>query len=125
MTINVFLVDDHPTFRDGLRVALDQSGMIRVVGEVGTGEEAVTALPVLDPAADVVLMDVKLAGCSGITATRLITSQDEAPAVLVLSAADDDDVIIGALRAGARGFIDKSVSREDLLQLLNSGCPWG
>ena len=60
-------------------------------------------------------MDVKLAGLFGITATRLITSQDEAPAVLVLSAADDDDVIIGALRAGARGFIDKSVSREDLL----------
>jgi DNA-binding NarL/FixJ family response regulator len=115
MTINVFLVDDHPTFRDGLRVALDDSGEIRVVGEADTGEEAVSVLPRLDPAADVVLMDVKLAGCSGITTTRLITSEDSAPAVLVLSAADDDDVIVGAIRAGAKGFIDKSVSRDDLL----------
>ncbi|MEU8247750.1 response regulator transcription factor [Nonomuraea sp. NPDC048916] len=117
MTIGVFLVDDHPTFRDGLRVALDSAETTRVVGEAGTGEAAVRILPTLRPRADVVLMDVRLAGCSGIEATRLITGGANAPHVLVISAADDDDeVVLGALRAGAKGFLDKATSRDDLLR---------
>ena len=119
MTISVFLVDDHPAFRDGLRVALDTTETIKVVGEADTGEEAVRLLPALDPSADVVLMDIKLTGCSGIAATRLITADATATKVLIVSAADDADITIGALRAGARGFIDKSVCREDLLRSIH------
>ncbi|GGO61240.1 response regulator transcription factor [Nonomuraea cavernae] len=115
MSIGVFLVDDHPTFRDGLRVAVDSAETTRVVGEADTGEAAVRALPTLRPGADVVLMDVKLTGCSGIEATRLVAGGAGAPHVLVISAADDDEVVLGALRAGAKGFLDKATSRDDLL----------
>ncbi|MDH2426542.1 response regulator transcription factor [Sphaerisporangium sp. TRM90804] len=125
MTIHVFLVDDHPTFRDGLRVALESAPGMRVVGESSSGEEAVRALAESRPGADVVLMDIRLPGCSGIEATRLITRGAGAPRVLVISTAEDDDVVVGALRAGASGFIDKATSREDLLcgvSLVAKGC---
>jgi DNA-binding NarL/FixJ family response regulator len=129
--IRVFVVDDHPTFRVGLRVALEESDAITVAGEASNGEEAVRVLPTLDPGADVVLMDIRLAGCSGVEATRLVSGLPAAPRVLVMSAAEEDDAIIGALRAGAKGFIDKGVSREDLLhsiRLVASGgavfSPW-
>lgn len=118
MTVRVFLVDDHPTFRAGLRVAL-AGDTVEIVGEAGSGEEAVRTLPTLDPGADVILMDLKLTGSSGIEATRRITAstgQDGPPHVLALSAAEEDDAVIGALRAGARGFLAKAVSRVELLR---------
>ncbi|MFB4273157.1 response regulator [Nonomuraea sp. GTA35] len=111
--VEALLVDAHPAFRDGLRVALESAGIARVVGETCDGTSAVHLAAAVRP--DVVLIDVTLDGGSGIDATRRMTSGPHAPRVLVISAVCDDDVVIGALRAGAKGFIDKAVSREELL----------
>ncbi|TMR39914.1 response regulator transcription factor [Nonomuraea zeae] len=113
MDVEALLVDAHPAFRDGLRAALESAGIARVVGEAGDGVSAVQMVAAMQP--DVVLIDVTLNGSSGIEATRRITGGPHAPHVLVISAVDDDDAVIGALRAGAKGFIDKAVSREELL----------
>jgi DNA-binding NarL/FixJ family response regulator len=120
MTVRVFLVDDHPTFRAGLRVILDDADTMEVVGEAATGDEAVHTLRALRPIADVVLMDLRLGDSSGIEATHAITANGEsstpAPRVLVISAAEEDDAVVGALRAGAHGFLVKGVSRQELLR---------
>lgn len=114
MSVRVFIVDDQPTFRDGLRVALDAATSVEVVGEAASEEEAVGALSVLPPIADVVLIAIGPGASADVAAVRLIAEEASAM-VLVMSSAEDDDIIVGALRAGARGFIDKGISREDLL----------
>ncbi|MGW0804676.1 response regulator [Nonomuraea sp. NPDC002799] len=110
-SLGVFLVDSHPAFRDGLRVALE-AGSAHVVGEARDGETAIQMIAAIRP--DLVLMDVKLGG-HDIGSIRRITESPHPPRVLAIAAAADDDVVIGALRAGAKGFIDKAVSREELL----------
>ncbi|MFI6504777.1 response regulator [Nonomuraea typhae] len=123
MSIRVFLVDDHPVFRAGLRFALESADGLEVVGEAASGEEAVGALRLLDPPADVVVMDLQMPGGSGIEATRLIRAQtaddDTAPQVLILSVAEDDHSVVTALRAGAHGFLVKLASRQELIRAIH------
>jgi DNA-binding NarL/FixJ family response regulator len=118
-TIRVFLVDDHPMYRGGVRAALEETEAL-VVGEAGSGEEAVRALQDPEPPVDVVLMDLQLPGASGIDVSRAILSAPgprPAPRIVVVSASEDDDA---ALRAGAHGYIVKSAPRCELVRAIRT-----
>jgi len=119
MNVRVFIVDDQPTFRAGLRVALNATENVEIVGEAASGTEAVDVLSAVPGTADVVLMDVSTGGSSSIEALQLISGEVSAPRVLVMSIAGEDDLIIGALRAGARGVLDKGASRRELLHSIH------
>jgi DNA-binding NarL/FixJ family response regulator len=97
----VLIVDDHPVFRDGLAGLLATLPDVEIAGTAATAEEALTALQENPP--DVVLMDINLPGASGVEATRRAAQIAPATAVLVVSMVDDDDSVIAALAAGARG----------------------
>lgn len=109
MTIEILLVDDHPVVRSGLRAVLEASTDLRVVGEAATGEEAVALAEHLRP--DVVLCDLRLGdGMDGIAATAALRELEPAPAVLILTTFDRDAEILGAIEAGAAGYLLKDVA---------------
>ena len=112
MTLRVLLADDHAAIRSGLRLMLEQSGQITVVGEAADGAAAVTNARALRP--DVALMDIRMPGVDGIEATRQIVAAGVAE-VLVLTTFDHDDYVLGALRAGAAGFLLKTVDATTLV----------
>ncbi|WP_424217051.1 response regulator (plasmid) [Streptomyces sp. BI20] len=113
MTVRVVLVDDQPLVRSGLRVLMADHPDLEVVGEAGTGVEAVAAVAELEP--DVVVMDIRMPDMDGIEATRRITAGPTASRVLILTTFDEDEHVLGALRAGASGFLVKDMALEDIL----------
>lgn len=109
MTIDILLVDDHPVVRSGLRALLEASEGLSVVGEAATGEEAVVLAEHLRPA--VVLCDLRLGeGMDGIATTAALRALRPAPAVLILTTFDRDAEILGAIEAGAAGYLLKDVA---------------
>jgi len=116
MSITVLLVDDHPVVRSGLRTVLndtvlDGGDSLRVVGEAATGEEAISLAAHLEP--DVVLCDLRLgAGIDGIRTTAALRALEHPPAVLILTTFDRDAEILGAIEAGAAGYLLKDVAPE-------------
>lgn len=120
--VRVVLADDQPLVRAGLRVLMADNPELDVVGEAGTGADAVRLARDVRP--DVVVMDIRMPGMDGIEATRLITAETDATRVLVLTTFDDDDYVYGALRAGASGFLVKDMALDDILaaiQVVASG----
>lgn len=113
MTIRVVLADDQPLVRAGLRVLITGTEDLEVIGEAGTGTQAVQLARDTKP--DVVVMDIRMPGMDGIEATRLITAGDDPARVVVLTTFDDDDCVYGALRAGASGFLVKDMALDDIL----------
>jgi DNA-binding NarL/FixJ family response regulator len=113
MSIRVILADDQPLVRAGLRMLIAQTPDIDVVGEAGTGTEAVRLTR--DTGPDVAVMDIRMPGMDGIEATQLITAGAVPTRVLVLTTFDDDDYVYGALRAGASGFLVKDMALDDIL----------
>ncbi|HEY6745458.1 MAG TPA: response regulator transcription factor [Mycobacteriales bacterium] len=111
--MSVLLVDDQPLVRAGLRVVLAESDGFRIVGECGDGAAALAAVEA-GPAVDVVLMDVRMRGTDGITATRGLHERG-GPPVLVLTTFDEDEVLWGAIDAGAAGFVLKEASAEEII----------
>ncbi|GGR55535.1 DNA-binding NarL/FixJ family response regulator [Nocardioides luteus] len=110
--IRVLLADDHAAIRAGLRMLLATAGDIEVVGEAADGAAAVANARALRP--DVVLMDVRMPGTDGVTATRQVVAEGLAD-VLVLTTFDLDEYVFGALRAGAAGFLLKSAEADALV----------
>jgi len=110
--IRVLLADDQPLVRTGLGMIL-RSGRCEVVGEAADGAEALALAARLHP--DVILMDIRMPGMDGVTATRELVARDPAARVLVLTTFDLDELVIEALRAGAKGFLPKDVPADDLL----------
>lgn len=108
----VLIVDDHPVFRDGLAGLLATLPDIEIAGSVGTAEDAVAAAAAVAP--DVVLMDLNLPGRSGVEATRQVLAAAASVAVLVITMVDDDDSVLAALQAGARGYILKGASADEI-----------
>ncbi|GAB3206071.1 response regulator transcription factor [Marinactinospora endophytica] len=107
------VVDDDPMVRRGLRLLIG-GGAIEVVAEAGDGEEAVRV--VAEHAPDVVLMDLRMPGTDGVTATERIRSAPGAPPVLVLTTLDSDRALVRALRAGASGFLLKDAPPDELVE---------
>jgi DNA-binding NarL/FixJ family response regulator len=115
-SIRVLLVDDQPLVRAGLKIILGPEDGFDVVGECADGSEAVRAVLGASPSADVVLMDVRMKGMDGTTATSRIREIAGAPPVLVLTTFDDDAVLSAALRAGAAGFLLKDAPAEEIIR---------
>ncbi len=112
MTTRVLIADDHAAIRAGLRMLLETSGDIEVIGEASDGDQAVRMTAEHRP--DVVLMDIRMPGTDGIDATgRICTAGDSR--VLILTTFDIDDYIFSALRAGASGFMLKTASAAELI----------
>jgi DNA-binding NarL/FixJ family response regulator len=118
--IRVFLADDEPLVRAGLRLLLDSQRDLAVVGEAGDGRAALEALAVTR--ADVVLMDVRMPALDGVAATERLVERDgdRAPRVLVLTTFDLDEYVFSALRAGASGFLLKGAEPEELLAAIRA-----
>lgn len=111
--MRVVLVDDHPMVREGLRAVLEHLGGAEVVGEAGDGESAVRLTTAVQP--DAVVMDLTLPDMSGIEATRRLVDLNPSLGVLVLTMSDDDASVFAALRAGARGYVLKGATGEELV----------
>jgi DNA-binding NarL/FixJ family response regulator len=114
--IRVLLVDDQPLLRTGFRMVLGTEPGLTVVGEAGDGEEAVELTRRLLP--DVVLMDIRMPRLDGVAATRRIVDAGLPARVLVLTTFDLDEYVVGALRAGASGFVTKDVPADDLVDAI-------
>jgi len=109
--IRVFLVDDHPIVREGLRSVLEADAEIEVVGEAGTGEEAISLIP--PSSTNVVLMDVKLPGIDGIEAVRELLKIKPNLVVIILTSFGGDHVV-AAVEAGAKGYLLKGINGQEL-----------
>src|ERR671926_981219 len=115
MSVSVLIADDQQLMRAGLRLILEQSGDIAVIGEAGTGELALHSSLRMRP--DVVLMDVRMPDMDGLEATRrLLAHPTNRSRVIVLTTFDLDEYVYAALRAGASGFLLKDASAERLHQ---------
>ena len=112
--IRLLLVDDQQLVREGLRRILHPDEGFEIVGECADGAAALEAAARLD--VDVVVMDIRMKGMDGVEATRRLRERPDAPPVLVLTTFDDDDVLSGALRAGAAGFVLKDAPGEELIR---------
>lgn len=112
MTIRVLVVDDQAIVRDGLVTVLSLVPDLQVVGQAADGAEAIAAVDRHEP--DVVLMDLRMPGVDGPTATARIVAEHPGVAVLVLTTYADDDSIVTALRAGARGYLTKDAGRAEI-----------
>lgn len=122
-TVRIVLADDQQLVRAGLRLILRAEPDLEIVAECADGDLAIAAVDAHRP--DVVLMDVRMPGCDGITATRSLRDRDDGPPVLLLTTFDDDDVLWGAVEAGAASFVLKDTPAEHLVQALRTTAAGG
>ena len=112
--IDVLLVDDQNLIRQGIRVLLEIEPDIRVVGQAADGREAIRQVQTLHP--QVVLMDVRMPGMDGVAATRELAGRFPEVGVIILTTFEDDETVFDGLRAGARGYLLKDVSSEEMAE---------
>jgi DNA-binding NarL/FixJ family response regulator len=111
--LRVLIADDHPFFRDGLRVLLEATADTELIGEAKDGDEAVALASTLRP--EVILMDLRMPGLGGIEATREILSENPHVGILVVTMIEDDASVFAAMRAGARGYLLKGADKDEML----------
>lgn len=112
----IILVDDHEVVRLGLKSLLDRNPQFEVIGEAGTAKEALEKVARLLP--DVVLMDIRLPGTSGIEACEEITKNYPDIKVVMLTSYAEDEMLFSAIRAGASGYVLKQIGGEDLVRAI-------
>jgi NarL family two-component system response regulator LiaR len=117
-SISVLLAEDHVITRQGIRRLLENEKGLMVIGEASDGEEAVQMVTEMKP--DVVIMDIAMPKLNGIEATRQIKLIHPRTAVLILSAYDDDEYVFALLKAGAAGYLLKSVSGDELTRAIQA-----
>ena len=115
-TIRVFIADDHPIVRRGIRDLLETEADIQVVGEAANGQEAVAAASKLQP--DIVLMDLVMPVMDGLEAIRQIKNELPHTQILVLTSFTTDDKVFPAIKAGALGYLIKDTAPEDLVRAI-------
>jgi two-component system, NarL family, nitrate/nitrite response regulator NarL len=116
--IEILVVDDHPLFREGVVNSLQAMEDFKVVGETATGQEALALALALMP--DVVLLDVSMPGWNGIVTAEKIAMACPATTIIMLTASEDKDKLLAALKAGARGYVLKGVSAKELADVIRS-----
>ncbi|CAA9443220.1 MAG: hypothetical protein AVDCRST_MAG37-1567 [uncultured Rubrobacteraceae bacterium] len=116
--IRVLVADDHPVFRYGIRALLSSDPDIELVGEATNGEEAVTRALELRP--DVILMDFNMPEMDGIEATRKILEASPHTNILMMTMSEDDESVVAAVRAGARGYVLKDAERDETLRAVQA-----
>lgn len=116
--LRVVIADDHTLFREGVAALIASAPGLELVGESATGEAAVALAADLQP--DVVVMDIRMPGLSGVEAARLITTASPHIGVLMLTMFEDDHLVFAALRAGARGYLLKDANREEVLRAIRA-----
>jgi len=118
MTVRILIVDDHPVVRFGLRGMLEAYDDLRVVGEAGSGDEAIVVAAALRP--DVVLMDLRMPGTDGATATARVRREHPGMRVLVLTTYEGDADILRAIEAGATGYLLKDTPIDTLTEAIRA-----
>jgi len=120
--IKVLIVDDHNLVREGLKAVFEQGDEVEIVGEAGSGEEALEMVGEVEP--DVILMDISMPGMNGIQATRLIRERHPGAKIVMLTMLDQEGYVYEAVKAGATGYMLKNTSSDDLvhaIQTVNEG----
>lgn len=116
--ISVLLVDDQTLVRQGIRSLLELSDEIRVVAEAADGAQAVEIIPQAKP--DVVLLDLRMPGLSGIDVLNTLAERGQQPPTIILTTFDDDQLVLAGLKAGARGYLLKDVSLDQLVDAVKT-----
>ncbi|MEO5623370.1 MAG: response regulator transcription factor [Dokdonella sp.] len=116
--IEVCLVDDQTLVRQGIRSLLELSDSIRVIAEAGDGIQAVEIIPRTKP--DVVLLDMRMPGMSGLDVLNALAAKNELPPTIILTTFDDDQLVLAGLKAGARGYLLKDVSLDQLVNAVKT-----
>lgn len=114
--IRILIVDDHKIVREGLRILLGEEPGFEIVGEASQGAEAIEKARTLSP--DVILLDLVLPDLDGIAVTRQVLAQNPRARILLLTSFAEDQNVIGAMQAGAAGYMLKDVLRDDLVSAL-------
>ncbi|WP_214102708.1 response regulator transcription factor [Acrocarpospora catenulata] len=114
----VVIADDHPVYRDGLRMMLASTGAVEVLGTAADGLEAVALAAELRP--DVVVMDLQMPRLDGVAATQRILERDSGIGVLALTMHDDDESVFAAMLAGARGYLVKGADQTEILRAITA-----
>jgi len=114
--IKIFLVDDHQLILDGIKALLSGVNDISIIGEATNGNELLEKIPLARP--DVILMDISLPDVSGIELTRIISKKHPASKILILSMYTNEDFVFNAMKAGARGYLPKNTSRQEILDAI-------
>ena len=116
--IKVMLVDDQNLVRKGVRSLLELSEEIEVIAEATDGAEAIRMIPENNP--DVVLLDMRMPGLSGVDVLRKLKETDQLPPTIILTTFDDDDLVLAGIRNGAKGYLLKDVALEDLVNAIKT-----
>lgn len=111
--VRVLIADDHPFFREGLRVVVEATPGMELAGEADNGDQVVEMARMLRP--DVILMDLKMPGLGGIAATRRILHENPRVGILVITMIEEDESVFAAMRAGARGYLLKGADKQEVL----------
>ena len=117
-SIRVLIVDDHKLVREGLKAVFGQGEEIEVIGEAGSGEDALEMFESLDP--DVILMDISMPGLNGIQTTKLIKKQNPDTKVVILTMLDQEGSVYEAIKAGATGYMIKNTSSDELVRAIQA-----
>jgi DNA-binding NarL/FixJ family response regulator len=116
--IKVMLVDDQNLVRKGVRSLLELSAEIEVIAEAADGAEAIRMMPEVNP--DVVLLDMRMPGLSGLDVLRMLASQGKLPPTIILTTFDDDELVLAGIQSGARGYLLKDVALADLVNAVKT-----
>lgn len=114
----ILIVDDHEVVRLGLRSLLDRHPDIEVVAEASNGREAIEKVEAHHP--DIVVLDIRLPGMSGVETCQMITDQFEDVKVIMLTSYAEDEMLFAAIRAGAAGYVLKQIGGDDLVRAIES-----
>jgi DNA-binding NarL/FixJ family response regulator len=114
--IKVMIVDDHPVVREGLRQLLEVGDSIQVIAEASSGLECLQLLEKSSP--NLIFMDIRMPGISGIEATRLLCQKYPHVKVIMLTIYEDDQYVTEAIQAGAKGYVLKNVNRDELIKII-------
>jgi len=117
-TIKIMLVDDHSLVRDGIKSLLEDEEDFQVIAEANSGQAAINKLSEISP--DVIIMDIRMTGMSGIEATKQLVQQGASPSILMLSMHDSEEYVLQSIEAGAKGYLLKDAGREEFLKAIRT-----